>query len=117
MQYQITSDNMQVTPSMETLTKQKFVRLEHRFKNIPEGSKSMRVVLNTAPTDMFIVKVEILVNGKKYFSDETDYTLEGALIKTVEELVRMTEKEKDKFDRQKRSTDVADLLAEEDSLE
>lgn len=108
---------MQITPSMEVLTKEKFIRLENRFKNIPEGSKSTRVVLNTAPSDMFVVKAEIVVNGKKYFSDETDYTLEGALIKTVEELVRMTEKEKDKFDRQKRSTEAADLLAEEDSLE
>ena len=117
MQYQLTSDNMQISPSMEVLTKEKFVRLEHRFKNVPEGSKSIRVVINTAPAEMFVVKAEVLANGKKYFSDENDYTLEGALIKTVEELVRMTEKEKDKYDRQSRSTDAAALLAEEDSLE
>jgi len=95
MQYQITSDNMQVTPSMETLAKQKFARIESRVKEIPEGSKSVRIVMNSAPTDTFQVKIEINLNGKDYFSDETDYSLESALVKTVEELVVMLEKDAD----------------------
>jgi ribosome-associated translation inhibitor RaiA len=95
MQYQISSDNMEMTPSMESLAKQKFSRIENRIKHVPEGSKSARIVMNTAPTEMFQVRVNLNINGKDYFSDETDYTLESALIKTVEELVVMMEKDMD----------------------
>jgi len=80
---------------METLAKQKFARIESRVKEIPEGSKSVRIVMNSAPTDTFQVKIEINLNGKDYFSDETDYSLESALVKTVEELVVMLEKDAD----------------------
>jgi ribosomal subunit interface protein len=110
MQYQITSDNMQVSPSMEALTKEKFTRIEHRFKDLPDGSKSIRVVMNTAPEDMFTVRAEVNANGKVYFSDETDYTVEGALIKTVEELVKMIEKEKDKKVRRDKTVVEEELL-------
>jgi ribosomal subunit interface protein len=113
MQYQITSDNIDMSPSMEVLTKEKFERIEHRFRDIPEGSKSARIVLNSSPDNTFTVKAELVINGKEYFSDETDFTLEGALIKTVEELVRMTEKEKDKRERREGAKGVVtteDLL-------
>jgi ribosome-associated translation inhibitor RaiA len=86
---------MEMTPSMETLAKQKFSRIENRAQNIPEGSKSVRIVMNTAPNETFEVKVKLNLNGKDYFSNETDYTLEAALIKTVEELVVMLEKDMD----------------------
>ena len=95
MEYQITSDNMEVTPSMEALATEKFARIEHRAKDIPEGSKSARIVLNTAPTEMFTVKAHVNIDGHTYFSDETDYTLESAVIRTVDELLNMMDKEKD----------------------
>ena len=100
MQYQITSDNIQLSPSMEALTKEKFERVENRLKDYDPDSLSARVVLNSVPTEMFQVKALLNVNGKEYFSDETDFSLEGALIKTVEELVQMMEKDKDIQDRQ-----------------
>ncbi len=94
MQYQITSDNMTVTPSMEELAREKFERVSKRFENIEEDAKFARVVLNTAPNDMFSVKANITINGKEYYSDETAYSLESALVTTVEEIVQMIEKDK-----------------------
>jgi ribosome-associated translation inhibitor RaiA len=102
MKYQITSDNMSLTPSMDVLTREKFGRIENRLKDFEEDSKHTRVVLNTAPDGMFLVKAMVTVNGKEYFSDETDYTLEGALIKTVEELFNMLDREKS-LERKRRS--------------
>lgn len=95
MNYQITSDNIQISPSMEELTKEKFTRVEHRLRDVPEGSKTARIVLNTAPEGTFSVKTRVVANGVEYFSEETDFTLEGALIKAVEEMVNMIEKKKE----------------------
>jgi len=93
MKYQISSDNMELTPSMETLTKEKFERIETRTKHVPEDSCFARIVLNSVPEDKFYVKVNLDLSGKEYFSDEDDFTLEGALIKVVEELLEMMEKD------------------------
>lgn len=93
MIYQITSDNIELSPSMETLTKSKFERIESRVKHFPEDAVFARIVLNSAPEEQFTVKAELEINGKKYFSDETEYSLEGAIIKTVEELLQMMEKD------------------------
>lgn len=93
MIYQITSDNIDLSESMETLTKDKFERVESRVKHFPQDSCFARVVLNSAPEEQFTVKSELELNGKKYFSDETDFSLESALVKTVEELLSMMEKD------------------------
>lgn len=84
---------MELTPSMETLTKEKFERIETRSKGVPEDCCFARIVLNSAPNDKFYVKVNLDLSGKEYFSDEEDFTLEGALIKVVEELLEMMEKD------------------------
>ncbi len=94
MKYQITSDNIELSPSMEALAKEKFERLEKRTREEPEETKHVRMVLNSAPENMFTVKVKFHVGDREYFSDETDYSLEGALIKTVEEVWQMIEKDK-----------------------
>lgn len=93
MQYQITSDNIELSPSMEALTKEKFERIESRVKHLPEGSCFARVVLNSVPVEQFEVKVNLDLSGKEYFSDETAYTLENALVEVVEELLQMIEKD------------------------
>jgi len=111
MNYQITSDNMELTPSMEVLTKQKFERLENKVKEYKEDTKYARVVINTVPDNKFLVRVKFKVGGKEYFSDETDYSVEGALIKTVEEIFQMMEKEKSKEKRTK--VDIIDSVIEE----
>ncbi|NMB91272.1 hypothetical protein GYA37_00295 [candidate division WWE3 bacterium] len=93
MNYQISSDNIELTPSMEVLTKEKFERIESRTKNLPKDSCFARIVLNSAPENRFNVKVNLSLSSKEYFSDEEDYSLEGALIKVVEELLEMMEKD------------------------
>lgn len=102
MKYQITSDNIELTPSMEALTKQKFERLENKIKDFSDDTKRARVVLDKAPDGRFSVKAQVKVASQEYFSNETDFSLEGALIKTVEEIFQMMEKEKTQADRRRK---------------
>ncbi len=93
MTYQITSDNIQVSESMEFLVKEKFSKIESRFEYLPEDAKHIRVVINAMPDDRFVLKVNVHVLDKDYFSDEEDYSVEGAILKVVEELLRIIEKD------------------------
>lgn len=93
MKYQITSDNISLSPSMEVLAKSKFERIEKRTKSYPEDNNFSRIVLNSAPDGKFTVRANVKLDDKEYFSDETEFSLEGALIKTVEELLQMMEKD------------------------
>jgi ribosome-associated translation inhibitor RaiA len=115
MQYQITSDNIDLSPSMEELTKEKFERIESRIKHLPEGSCFARVVLNTVPDDQFEVKVNLDLSGKEYFSDEISFTLENALVVVVEELLQMIEKDSIVQRRKdlKKDEDLEEFLTEE----
>lgn len=96
MQYQITSDNISLSTSMEKLAIEKFSKLETRFKQFDEDTVEARIVLNSAQGDeeKFLVKGEIFAGKRTYFSDETDYTLESAIITVVDELERMIDRDK-----------------------
>lgn len=94
MNYQITSDNMQVSESMKELAQEKISKIEPRFEKISDDSKSVRVVMNTAPVEQFQVKTELDIDGTLFFADEINYSLESALIASVEELERQIEKSK-----------------------
>ena len=111
MNYQITSDNMTVSPSMDALAKTKFERVSKRFQDVEEDAKFARVVLNTAPNETFHVKANITVGGREYFSDDTDYNLETAMINTVEEILQMIEKDKDVQDKTALKEEI-DLIEE-----
>jgi ribosome-associated translation inhibitor RaiA len=115
MQYQITSDNIDLSPSMEALTKEKFERIESRIRHLPEGSCFARVVLNSVPDDQFEVRVNLDLSGKEYFSDETAFTLENALVVVVEELLEMIEKDSIVQRRKdaKKEEDLEEFLSEE----
>jgi len=115
MQYQITSDNIELSPSMEDLTKEKFERIENRVKHLPEDSCFARVVLNSVPEEQFEVKVNLDLSGKEYFSDETAYTLENALVEVVEELLQMIEKDSIVQRRKdlKKEADMEEFLTEQ----
>jgi ribosomal subunit interface protein len=97
MQYQISSDNMELTPSMEVLAKQKFFRIEKHLSEQDSQVSSIRVVLNKSKgaEGGFTVKGEIRIPGHEYFSDETSQSFEHALVKTVEEIDRMMQRDKD----------------------
>ena len=114
MNYQISSDNMEVSESMKELAKSKIVKLERRWQYIPDESKSLRVVMNSAPEGTFLVKFEANLDGKIYYTEEPGYELETALVDAVDELDRQYLKDKsrheDKWKRQRQSK----VLKEED---
>ncbi len=90
MQYQITSDNIEVSESMKTLAKEKFSKVEKRLTPKEMEEAMVRIVLNkSGADDEFRVKVDLSYGGKKYFATERDYLLESALIKTIEEVEKM----------------------------
>jgi len=94
MKYQFVSDNIEMSPSMEALAKEKFARIESRAQKVKGGPKFARIVMNKAPEDQFQVKAKVVIKRDEYFSDETSFTLENALINTVDELIEMMEKDK-----------------------
>jgi len=95
MNYQITSDNIDLSPSMKTLATDKFERVERLLSDYPDDTKSVRIVLNKGhEEETFTVKMHLLVNGKEYFSDETGYGLESVIVNTVEELFEMIKRDK-----------------------
>lgn len=101
MQYQISSDNIEISESMQKLATSKFAKIENRLKKVPEDNKSVRIVMNKAQgvEDKFLVKAEVKCYREEYFSDEEDYSLESALITVVDELVRMMERDKEKWEQ------------------
>jgi ribosome-associated translation inhibitor RaiA len=94
MNYQITSDNIEMSPSMISLANEKMKKLENKLTSIPEDAKSFRIVMNSAKDGQFTVKIHALVNGKEYFSEESSYTLEHAMIDSVDSIERNFQKDK-----------------------
>jgi len=94
MKYQVTSDNMEVSPSMLELAKQKLAKIEHKLADVESDLKSARVVLNTAPQNTFDAKIELTLAGKTYYASEVDTSLETALVNTVEGLDKQLQKAK-----------------------
>jgi len=94
MQYQITSDNIEVSDSMKVLAEEKFSKIEERLNEKERAEALARVVLNKASADdEFRAKIELSYGGKKYFASERDYLLESAIIKAVNEVERMRKKD------------------------
>jgi ribosome-associated translation inhibitor RaiA len=84
MNYQITSDNIQVSPSMQTLAMQKMKKLEDKLTSFPDDLKSARIVMNTVKDGQFEAKLHLVLKGKEYFAQEVGYTLENALVAVVD---------------------------------
>jgi ribosome-associated translation inhibitor RaiA len=98
MTVQVSSDNIDLSQSMDVLAREKLTRLENLIEEIPADSKEIRIVLNKAPNDTFLTKIELIVEGKKFYSEEENYSLESAIIATVDEVFRQYKKEKGKKD-------------------
>lgn len=94
MQYQITSDNIEMSPSMKSLAEIKLKKLENKLTHVAEDLKSARVVMNSDKDDQFLVKMLVTVKGKEYFAEEKGYTLEYALVETIDLIERELEKDK-----------------------
>lgn len=96
MSSQITSDNLEITPSMQELANSKLAKLDAHISVTHEDSKFYRIVLNkSSEVDRFEVKLEVKVDGDVYFAEQTDFSLETALIKAVDEVDRQYLKNKD----------------------
>ena len=94
MEYQITSDNIEVTDSMKALAQEKLEKIEERLTEKENKEALARVVMNkSSAEDGFRVKIELSFGGKKYFASERDFLLESAIIKTVNEVERMRRKD------------------------
>lgn len=94
MEYQMTSDNLEVTESMKELALEKLGKIEERLTDKEKKEALVRVVMNkSSAEDEFRVKIELSLSGKKYFATERDFLLESAIIKTVNEIERMRRKD------------------------
>lgn len=94
MQYQITSDNIEISESMKALAQEKIEKVTVRLTEKERDEALVRIVMNkSSEEDQFLVKVELQYGGKKYFSEESAYTLENALIESIGEMERMRRKD------------------------
>jgi ribosomal subunit interface protein len=96
MSIQITSDNIELTDSMVSLAKSKIARFRHHIKDVPEDLRNIRVVMDSGPNKTFSAKIEMKVEGTTFVADETEFSLETALIRAVEEVDRQYRKSKSK---------------------
>jgi ribosome-associated translation inhibitor RaiA len=88
---------MELTPSMKVLAEKKLITLLGHIQQRSREEANIRVVMNKAQEpDKLLVKVEAKVEGKAYFGNEADYTLESALIKAIDEVDKQYLKEKEK---------------------
>jgi ribosome-associated translation inhibitor RaiA len=83
MNYQITSDNIEMSPSMQTLARQKMQKIENRLDNLPDNLKSARIVMNKEKDGQFSAKIHLVIKGKEYIAEQTGFNLENALVEAV----------------------------------
>ena len=99
MPLQVTSDNLDITPSMKALAETKLSRLTQKLNHIPEDALSLRVVLNKGNAEgTFEAKISFRFSGKTIVGEDYEYSLESALIKAVDDALRQYQKEKSKRD-------------------
>lgn len=89
---------MELTPSMKVLAEQKLAGLLAHIEDRSRQEANIRVVMNKAQEpDKLLVKIEAKIEGKLYFGDEADYTLESALIRAIDEVDKQYLKDKEKL--------------------
>lgn len=101
MPLQVTSDNLEITPSMKALAEQKVSKILEKLSDYPDDLVDMRVVMNTGSAEgTFEAKVSLKTNGRTIVGEDFEYNLESALIKAVDDALRQYTKEKDKGDKE-----------------
>ena len=97
MQLQITSDNLELTESMQILAENKISKLSKYFEDSPNDHISIRIVLNkSGADDMFKTKIDMDVGKTDIYGDCADYSLESSLIGAVDDVLRQYKKMVDK---------------------
>jgi len=88
---------MELTPSMKVLAEQKLAVLLGHIQQKSRQEATIRVVMNKSQEpDKLLAKIEAKIEGKTYFGDDSDYTLESALIRAVDEVDKQYLKDKAK---------------------
>ncbi len=82
---------------MKVLAEQKLATFLAHVDERSRQEATIRVVMNKAQEpDKLIAKIEANIEGKTYFGDEVDYTLESALIRAINEVDKQYLKDKEK---------------------
>ena len=99
MVIQVTSDNIEVSSSMQDLAKQKVEKLSKYFDNVPEELQRVRVVLNKGSADeTFEANVELSIGGMIFVGRAQAFSLEAAIIEATGDVERQYVKDKSKRD-------------------
>ena len=96
MQYQITSDNFDLSSNITHLAEQKLSKLEKFIQDFGDDLKEVRAVINKGPRFGFSVKVELWVPNESFVAQAFGFSLEGVIDEAVEEMVRQINKYKGK---------------------
>ena len=82
---------------MKVLAEQKLAVLLGHVQQRSREEATIRVVMNKSQEpDKLLAKIEAKIEGKTYFGDDSDYTLESALIRAVDEVDKQYLKDKAK---------------------
>ena len=82
---------------MRALAEQKLTPLLTHVEQRSREEASIRVVMNKAQEQgKMLAKIEAKIDGKSYFGDEVDFTLESALIRAIDEVDKQYLKDKEK---------------------
>lgn len=88
---------MPVTESMKALVDNKVKKLERIWSSFDPETIRLRVVLNSAPDQKFLVKLDLNLDGESYYTEEPGFELETALVDAIQEILRQYDKKKDRF--------------------
>lgn len=117
---------MTVTESMKALVDSKVQKLNRIWSGKNSDNIRLRVVLNSAPEGKFLVKLDLDLDGTRYYTEEPGYELETAIVDSVEELLKQYSKNDSKYTskwEEKRDSkgmsekDLADMAAPEDEYD
>lgn len=87
---------MSITPSMKNLVENKITKLERHWTDKDPETIMLRVVLNTAPDEKFLVKLDLNLDGELLYTEELGFELETAVVDAINELDRQYKKLKDR---------------------
>lgn len=87
---------MSVSASMKSLVESKITKLERHWADKDPETIMLRVVLNTAPDEKFLVKLDLNLDGELLYTEELGFELETAVVEAVNELDRQYKKIKDR---------------------
>lgn len=101
MQYQLVSENLEITPSMKTLTDLKLGRLLPYFSDLHADSVKLKISTNKDFNDTFTTEVLLVLNGKDFIAKATNHNYETSVIDSIEIIERQIIKSKEKSTEQK----------------